>query len=87
MVLQVLIVCFTVKLKYSLNIQKAGSLTCEKKRLPAPVANTIKQGFTLLVAIIGATMPAVVRPATVAEPVLTLMIAATNQAKKKWVHG
>ncbi len=81
MVLHVLMVCFTVKLKYSLNIQKAGSFTCEKKRLPAPVANTIRQGLILYVAIIGATIPAVVNPATVADPVLTLMIAAINQAK------
>lgn len=69
------------KLKYSLNIQKPESFTCEKSRLPAPIDSTIKLGFTAVPVITGAMMPAAVKPATVAEPTQTLIAAASNQPK------
>ena len=77
---QVLRVSLNDKLKYSLNIQKPGSFTCENIRLPAPVANTMRLGFTPVVAINGATIPAVVKPATVADPKQTRIIAAMLHA-------
>ena len=82
-ILHVLMVSFTVRLKYSLNIQNPGSLTCENIKLPAPVASTINAGFTPEAAIMGATIPAAVKPATVAEPILTLIMAAIIQASNK----
>lgn len=39
-------VSFKLKLKYSLNIQKPASFTCENIKLPAPSASTIRFGFT-----------------------------------------
>src|SRR5580658_8440203 len=75
-----LIVSFIVRLKYSLNNQKPGSLTWENMRLPAPIDNTIKLGETWVMGIIGATIPAVVNPETVADPIQIRIIAAINQA-------
>ena len=77
---QVLRVSLKDKLKYSLNIQKPGSFTCENIRLPAPVANTIRLGSIPEVAIIGAIIPAVVSPATVEEPNATLITALMPHA-------
>src|SRR6185312_4524255 len=62
------IVSFIERLKYSLNNQKPESFTCEQARLPAPIESTIRFGLTPLLIITGAIMPAVVKPATVAEP-------------------
>src|SRR5450830_124812 len=61
---QVLKVCGTVILKYSLTSQKPPSLTCENTSEPAPVASTINSGRTPpSTRTMGATMPqAVVRP-------------------------
>jgi len=70
-----------VALKYSLNIQKPLSLKCENIRLPAPVARTISSGCTLLCATIGASTPAAVIPATVAEPIDARSSAATPNAR------
>ena len=39
-------VCFMDKLKNSLNIQKAVSLTCDINTLPAPTASTSNSGET-----------------------------------------
>jgi hypothetical protein len=39
-------VCFIERLKNSLNIQKAVSLTCDINTLPAPTANTSNSGDT-----------------------------------------
>ena len=64
-------------LKNSLNIQKPESFTCEQKTLPVPTASTINSGDTAPDAINGDTIPAAVIPATVAEPIATLNIAAT----------
>src|SRR5579863_3760790 len=47
------IVSLMDKLKYSLNIQKPPSLTCEKKRLPAPTDKTIRLGSTCIRTIRG----------------------------------
>ena len=81
--LHVRMVSLNERLKYSLKSQKPASFTWENMRLPAPVANTIRLGFTPVVAINGATMPAVVKPATVADPRHTLMMAAMLQAASK----
>ena len=67
-------------LKYSLNIQKAESLTWEQNRLPAPIDSTIRFGSTPPPATTGARMPAAVRPATVADPTHTRITAVTIQA-------
>ena len=69
------------RLKYSLNIQKPGSLTWDNIKLPDPTANTISSGLTPVISTIGRTIPAVVRPATVADPIETLTIDAINQPK------
>ena len=74
-------VSFSEILKYSLNIQKPGSFICENIRLPAPIDSTIKQGSTLKLLSIGAIMPAVVKPATVAEPKQTLIEAEISHAR------
>ena len=74
-------VCLRVSLKNSLNIQKPVSFTCEPNTLPAPTARTINSGGIPLVAIRGATIPAAVNPATVADPSVTRKNAVSNQAK------
>src|ERR1700744_5814158 len=61
-------VSFMLRLKYSLNIQNPESFTCEKAKLPAPMASTIRLGSAWVWIISGATIPAAVRPAIVAEP-------------------
>src|SRR5665213_636952 len=74
------IVSLIDKLKYSLNSQKPPSFTCEKARLPAPIASTIKLGLIDgSCSTIAETIPAAVRPATVADPRLTRIIAAISQ--------
>ena len=75
-------VCFSERLKNSLNIQKPESLICEPNTLPAPTESTISSGDTPVV-ISGATTPAAVMPATVADPMDTLSIAVTIQAKRR----
>lgn len=50
---QDLMVSMMLRLKYSLNSQKPGSLTCEKITLPEPTAITISSGLTPVVAIRG----------------------------------
>src|SRR5450830_1897687 len=81
---QVLKVCGTVMLKYSLTSQKPPSLTCDRISEPAPVASTISSGRVPPTDItIGATMPQAVVIATVAEPVATRISAATNQPSSK----
>src|SRR5690606_35159305 len=74
-------VCFIDRLKNSLNIQNAESLTCEPNTLPAPTASTISSGDAPVVAISGPTMPAAVITATVAEPIITRSSAVASQAK------
>src|ERR1700761_3610347 len=63
-------VCFSCKPKYSRTIQNPASLTWQKNTEPAPIASAISE---LCVAdsptTTGATIPAVVVVATVAEPV------------------
>src|SRR5450830_386000 len=81
---QVLKVCGTVILKYSLTSQKPPSLTCENTSEPAPVASTINSGRTPpATRTMGATMPQAVVIATVAEPVATRMSAATSHPSNK----
>src|SRR5918992_3309390 len=79
---QVLSVCGTVMLKNSLMSQKPASFTWESTREPAPVASTSSSGGVPGVdAASGATIPAAVVMATVADPVATRMSAATIQAR------
>ena len=75
-------VCFNERLKNSLNIQNPESLMCEPNTLPAPTDNTINSGETPVV-ISGATIPAAVIPATVADPIATRNNAVTIQANSK----
>ena len=51
------IVSFMLRLKYSLNIQKPESLTCENIKLPAPKDKTIKFGFAPVCVTKGITTP------------------------------
>src|SRR5450631_1494996 len=76
-------VCFMVRLKNSLNIQKPESLTWDPKTLPDPTASTINSGDTVPDVTRGDTTPAAVIPATVAEPMATLNNAVTTQPKSK----
>src|SRR5688572_19798357 len=79
---QVFSVWGTVMLKNSLMSQKPASLTCERTNEPAPVASTSSSALVPGVAsAIGATIPAAVVIATVADPVATLMSAATIHAR------
>ncbi len=79
---QIFNVCGTSKSKNSLNIQKPASLTCEAANEPAPIASTTNAGLTAVwLATKGATIPAVVKPATVADPTDTRKITAINHAK------
>ena len=77
---QVFSVCPTVMPKYSLTSQKPASLTCEKNSEPQPMASA--EGATWgrsRSAASGATMPAAVMVATVADPVASRMPTATSQ--------
>ena len=74
-------VCWSERLKNSLNIQKPESLMCDPKTLPAPTASTISSGLTPPM-IKGDTIPAAVIPATVAEPIVILKKAVITQANK-----
>ena len=70
-------------LKNSLMSQKPESLTCDSTSDPAPVARTSSSARVPgMDEAIGATMPAAVVIATVAEPVATRMSAATVQARR-----
>src|SRR3954447_4511542 len=76
---QVLIVCPTVIPKYSLTSQNPASFTCEKNSDPHPIANASNEtvGLSSVVAS-GATIPAAVMVATVADPVATRIPTATS---------
>src|SRR5258705_8645293 len=76
-------VCFSDRLKNSLNIQNPESFTCEPNTLPVPIANTISSGDTAPAATNGDTTPAAVIPATVADPIATLNNAVTIQPNNK----
>src|SRR5881397_2377661 len=78
----VLSVCGTVMLKNSLMSQKPASFTCESMSEPAPVASTSSSACAPDVAAIGATIPAAVVIATVAEPVATRMSVAIVHARR-----
>ncbi len=69
------------RLKYSLHSQNPPSLTWENIRLPAPTDSTMRLGLTCEWVMSGRMMPAVVSPATVAEPRQTLMMAAITQPR------
>ena len=70
-------------LKNSLMSQNPESFTCDSISEPAPVASTNSSGVVPgVAAAMGATMPAAVVIATVAEPVATRMRAATVHASK-----
>src|SRR5258705_1625937 len=80
---QVLSVCGTVMLKNSLMSQNPASFTCDNTSEPAPVASTSSSGDVPgVAAAMGATIPALVVIATVAEPVATRMSAATVHASR-----
>src|SRR5437868_10971287 len=77
---QVLKVWATVMLKYSFTSQKPPSFTCERISEPAPVVSTSSSGRVPgTLAAMGATMPAAVVMATVAEPVAMRISTATSQ--------
>src|ERR1700735_2832437 len=83
---QDLMVSLMDRLKYSLNSQNPLSLTWEKNRLPAPTDNTIKLGSTCKRFINGKIMPAAVKPATVADPRQTRIMAAISQPRTSgWI--
>src|SRR6185437_16231872 len=72
----------TLKLKYSFTSQNPPSFTCEKISAPAPVAIASSSGRTCPVCnAIGATIPAAVVMATVAEPVASRISAASTHAR------
>src|SRR5690606_34937716 len=73
-------VCAMDRLKNSLNIQKAESLTWEPNTLPAPTDSTISSGDTPVVSTSGPTTPAAVITATVEEPIITRSNAVASQA-------
>src|SRR3954452_5199509 len=75
-----LIVSPTVSPKYSLTSQKPASLTCEKNSEPQPIASTSRARWLAdSDGASGATMPAAVIVATVADPVPSRMSTATSQ--------
>src|SRR5215212_10148062 len=77
---QLLMVSPTVIPKYSLTSQKPASLTWEKNSEPAPTASASSATVgAFSPAASGATMPAAVIVATVADPVATRMPTATSQ--------
>src|SRR5206468_8606085 len=77
-------VCGTVMLKNSLINQNPESFTCDSTSDPAPVASTNSSGeVPVVAAAIGATIPAAVVIATVAEPVATRINAATLHASSR----
>jgi len=80
-VVRALIASMTDRLKYSLNIQKPGSLTCEKAIDPQETASTMTSAWTPLPASSGSATPEAVTTATVAEPRATRRIAAISQAR------
>mgnify|MGYP000957459843 CR=1 FL=1 len=55
------IVSFMLRLKYSLNIQKPESLTCENIKLPDPKDKTIKFRFAPVCVTKGITTPAAMK--------------------------
>ncbi|MNE48628.1 hypothetical protein D3C80_1431030 [compost metagenome] len=68
-------------LKYCFTSQKPASLTCDRINEPAPVASTSSSRLTPgIMPITGATIPAPVMVATVADPVAMRITAATSQA-------
>jgi hypothetical protein len=69
-----------------LNIQNPGSLTWEKAIEPQDTTRTISSGWMLLPVTIGATTPAAVTTATVAEPSATRNNAAMDQARMMGVR-
>lgn len=75
-------VSFTVKPKYSLNIQNPASFTWDKITLPAPIASTTNATFTSDDCNNGKTIPVVEIAATVAEPNAIRSTAATIHASK-----
>lgn len=74
-------VSFTDIPKYSLNIQKPESFTCENMRLPAPMERTIRLGLILVACNSGNSTLAAVRAATVADPIQPRIMAVIIQAK------
>src|SRR3954471_17494475 len=81
---QVLMVWPTVIPKYSLTSQNPASLTCEKNSEPAPTDSTTSDSCAgASPTASGATMPAAVTVATVAEPVARRISTATIQPSSK----
>jgi hypothetical protein len=77
-----LIVSPTVSPKYSLTSQNPASLTWEKNSDPHPMASTSRARWLAdRLGASGATMPAAVMVATVAEPVPRRMSTATSHPR------
>src|SRR6476659_7362764 len=73
-------VCPTLRPNYSLTSLHPAPLTCEKKSEPQPTASTSSaRWFADRVGASGATIPAAVIVATVADPVPSRMSTATSQ--------
>ena len=83
MTLHVFRVSLILRLKYSLKSQNPPSFTCPNIRLPAPIANTINSGLTDPPVTNGRTMPAVVIPATVAEPTQNRRTVAISHPRNR----
>lgn len=79
---QVRNVSFTVKPKYSLNIQNLRRLREKELRFLAPIASTTSATLTSECCNNGKTIPVVEIAATVAEPNAIRNTAATIQASK-----
>ena len=75
-------VSLIVRPKYSLNIQKPASFTCDRITLPAPIASTTSATLTSECCSNGNTIPVVEMAATVAEPKAIRNTAATIHASK-----
>src|ERR1700712_959271 len=81
---QVLSVWPTVRPKYSFTSQNPASLTCERNTEPAPTDSTTSDSCAgARPAASGATMPAAVTVATVADPVARRISTATIQPRSK----
>src|SRR5579872_4038328 len=85
---QLLSVSPTLNPRYSFTNQNPPSFTCDKITDPAPIAMTSNSRLMPGVAAAkGATMPAAVVIATVADPVATRITAATSQPKTSGETG
>ncbi len=82
-------VCFSSIPKYLLTNQNPLSLTCDSTVAPEAIEITIKASSGapgLMKLSTGAIIPAAVIMATVADPCVTLTMAARYPGKENWWH-